>query len=140
MNGRNTHIIAVTGGRDYTNEKIVAWALRREITYAEGLGLRPVLLTGGCRTGLDELARQWWHRQERPYVVDPATFWKHGRAGGPHRNGRMAIGATFAMDPPFHPDVLVRFPGGRGTQDCEDKMRAMGVRVVTAMATEEANQ
>lgn len=128
---RDSYIIAVTGGRDYTDQDAIVTALRQEIAFAQDtLQRRPVLLTGGCPTGLDELARRWWHRAERPYVVDPATFTKHGRRAGPMRNNRMAIGATFAMDPPFHPDVLLRFPGGRGTQDCEDKMRSMGVRVV----------
>lgn len=132
---RASYIIAVTGGRDYTNEKIIAWALHREFKYAtEDLGRHPVLLTGGCPTGLDELARQLWHRWQRPYVVDPAAFRERGPAAGPQRNGRMAIGSTFAMDPPFHPDVLLRFPGGRGTADCEERMRAMGVPVVPVAA------
>lgn len=130
MTERGSYIIAVTGGRDYTDSHAISQALRHEIAVATRDGRRPVLLVGGCKTGADELARRWWHRAERPYVVDPARFIAAGRSAGPSRNSRMSIGATFAMDPPFHPDVLLRFPGGRGTADCDEKMRAMGVRVV----------
>lgn len=128
MSDRASYIIAMTGGRDYTREDVIARALRQQIAYATEQGLRPVLLTGGCPTGADEIARRWWHRAQRPYVVDPATFTRHGRGAGPSRNSRMAIGSTFAMDPPLHPDVLLVFPGGDGTADCRKKMKAMGVR------------
>lgn len=127
---RSSYIIAVTGGRDYDDKGVIVKYLLRQMLYADELGVRPVLLTGGCPTGVDEVAREWWHGMERPYVVDPARFGMNGRSAGPTRNKRMAIGATFAMDPPLHPDVLLRFPGGRDSQGCEDAMRAMGVPIV----------
>lgn len=128
---RYSYIIAITGGRDFTDKKVISRVLQAQIIYAH-LTLedrRPILLTGGCPTGVDELARQWWHRKQRPYVVDPAAFNTQGRSAGPRRNSRMAIGSTFAMDPPFHPDVLLVFPGGTGTADCRKKFEGMGVPI-----------
>jgi hypothetical protein len=128
---RSTWIVAVTGGRDYSDELVIHRALREQIALAvDRLGLEPVLLTGGCPTGADEIARKFWHRAQRPYVVVPAKFTSRGRGAGPSRNKAMAIGAALHMDPPLHPDVLLRFPGGRGTEDCAEHFQAMGVKIV----------
>lgn len=124
---RQSYIIAVTGGRDYTNERTIARALLQHVTLAGNR--RPVLLTGGCPTGADAIAERLWRLWERPFVVDPATFIRMGRAAGPHRNKRMAIGATFAGDPFFHPDVCIAFPGGQGTRSCVEAMKTMGIPV-----------
>ena len=136
---RTTRIIAVTGGRDYTDEHTIRKALQAEMALAKAHGLMPVLLTGGCPTGLDELARRFWHEAELPYAVDPARF-KTGYGGkseGPHRNARMATGASFSGDPWLYPDRLIVFPGGRGTRNCKVAFAAMSIPIVYVGEAEE---
>lgn len=127
---RNTYIVAVTGGRDYDDTSTIARALRERIAHASNIGRIPVLLTGGCPTGADELARRWWHRAQRPYVVVPARWEAEGRRAGLARNGRMAAGLALHADPWLRADVLLVFPGGSGTADCAGRFRAAGVEVL----------
>jgi hypothetical protein len=52
----------------------------------------------------------------------PAEWDKRGRIAGPVRNALMLdVGK---------PDLVVVFPGGRGTADCVRQARAAGVQVI----------
>jgi len=79
-----------------------------------------VIIHGGA-AGADDLADQWavvnWVSVEE-FKAD----WKlHGRAAGPIRNQRMLDEGK--------PDLVVAFPGGRGTADMVRRAKAAGVEV-----------
>lgn len=105
----------VCGGRNYNDADCVFRVL-------DGLGLSAVA-QGGCPTGADSHARAWArHRGVR--MTDYIAMWDaHGRAAGPLRN------AIMLQD--FAPDLVVCFPGGRGTADMRRRAEAAGVRVLS---------
>jgi len=51
-----------------------------------------------------------------------AKWSKHGRAAGPIRNQEMIDECK--------PDLVVAFPGGRGTADMVRRAKAAGIRVI----------
>lgn len=79
------------------------------------------MIAGGAR-GADTMARHLahaWNVRFRAFAAD----WKtHGRAAGPIRNQRMLDEGK--------PDLVVAFPGGRGTADMVRRARAAGVPVM----------
>lgn len=75
----------------------------------------------GCAPGADTAASNW--AGDRGIAVEPypAEWRKYGPSAGPMRNARMlALGA---------PDVVIAFPGNKGTADMVRRARAAGVRV-----------
>lgn len=84
-----------------------------------------ILILGGA-PGADTLAELWadiWGVRKRVYPAD----WKaHGRAAGPKRNQRMLDEGR--------PDLVIAFPGGRGTADMVRRARKAGVRVIEVSA------
>lgn len=54
--------------------------------------------------------------------VYPADWPRYGKAAGPMRNQQMVDEGK--------PDVVLAFPGGRGTADMVRRAKAAGVRVV----------
>jgi len=106
--------VLVCGGRNFKD---------RATVYRELEALYPkmgALMSGGA-PGADTLAWDWsWTRGlhcER-YLAD----WKaHGPAAGPIRNQRMLDEGK--------PDLVLAFPGGRGTADMIRRARAAGVEV-----------
>lgn len=99
MSGRK---VLVCGGRDYGNRRKVYEVL-------DGLHLESCIsriVTGGAN-GADMLASDWAAMRSVSYVKYPADWETHGRAAGPIRNQEM-----LNME---HPDLVVAFPGGRGT-------------------------
>jgi len=107
----------VTGGRDYAD----AAAVQRELDHlalAEGL---TEIAHGGAR-GADQLAGDWACANRLPCFVYPAEWKRLGRGAGPKRNAEMLRH--------FAPDVVIAFPGGRGTADMVARARKAGVRVI----------
>lgn len=124
--------VLVCGGRDYSDRKRVYEALdyinlnRQKIT----------LLIHGAASGADTLGREWardrhveddgypalWDRLDAPNAV--IRYRKDGKPynanAGPDRNAKMiAVGK---------PDLVVAFPGGRGTNDMLEKARSAGIK------------
>jgi len=95
--------VLVTGGRNFADYQTVENAM-------DSLLLKyPTLeLIHGGASGADALADRWAKKRLVPCEVFPADWKKHGRAAGPIRNQEM-------LDQ--HPQIVVAFPGGRGTQD-----------------------
>jgi hypothetical protein len=79
------------------------------------------IIQGGAR-GADRLAFIWAGRQ----LIQTETFladWKtHGKAAGPIRNQRMIDEGK--------PDLVVAFPGGKGTADMVRRAKAAGIEVI----------
>lgn len=94
--------LIVCGGRDFKD-----WGLLHDTLASihEG-GQITHLIHGGAR-GADALAGAFAKTYMIQEVICPAN-WKHGKSGGVLRNKAMLE---------LKPDLVVAFPGGRGTQD-----------------------
>jgi hypothetical protein len=94
--------LLVCGGRDYTDVQNVFRVLqhidmKRAITS----------LAHGAARGADSIAEQWGKRTGKLTIAFPADWSLYGNRAGPVRNERMLR--------EFKPDLVVAFPGGRGT-------------------------
>jgi hypothetical protein len=108
--------VLVCGGRDYQDRAAVFSAL--DLLATENGGIR-LLIQGGA-TGADELAAHWARARAVPCLNVPANWEKYGKAAGPIRNTAM-LG--------YRPDVVLAFPGGKGTANMVDQARLAGVKV-----------
>jgi hypothetical protein len=102
----------VCGGRDYNDADRVWQVLAR---------VSPTVVIEGCAAGADRLAEGWAKLAGVTLIHFPADWRKHGKAAGPIRNKQM-LGAF--------PDVVVAFPGGRGTENMVAQAIAAGVQVI----------
>lgn len=93
--------VLVCGGRTFKDFTYVAFVL-----YALRLNKDDVIITGGAK-GADALASKYAKEQGIPEEVYPAEWDKYGHGAGPVRNHRMLKESK--------PDVVIAFPGGRGT-------------------------
>jgi len=109
--------VIVCGGRDYRNRARIE----------EVLGLfhkqRPIRhLFHGNASGADTMAATWAKLNNIVGVhACPANWKRDGKAAGPIRNKNM-LGQR--------PDVVIAFPGGKGTAHMVKIAKAAGVEVV----------
>lgn len=109
-------IVLVTGGRDYTDA-----ARLREMLDAlhKSHGFR--VLVHGCASGADSLAARWASSRGIHPAGCPALWDTYGKQAGPIRNCAMLQ---------LRPELVVAFPGGRGTADMVDQAKQGGIRVI----------
>lgn len=105
--------VLVCGGRDYSEEEKVAQTL--------DLLPFPLTLICGMAPGADMLAFRWAESRGLPIECYPANWRAQGLAAGPIRNQKMIDMGK--------PDLVIAFPGGRGTRDMMRRARANGVEV-----------
>ena len=111
--------LLVTGGRDYSDEATVTRVLNE---------IMPAVLIVGDARGADALAREWAtatniERGEPVLLhVFDADWDRYGKRAGPIRNQRMLDQGR--------PDLVLAFPGGRGTEDMCRRAKAAGVPVL----------
>lgn len=110
--------ILVCGGRDFLDRSRVCSALER-------LGVKVTALIHGAARGADTLAANWAGSQGIPRKAFPADWSKDGIAAGPIRNAKMLKEGQ--------PDLVVAFPGGKGTWDMVRRARAAKVPVTLEM-------
>lgn len=110
-------IVLVCGGRDYNDAARVDDVLD---------GVRIHKLIHGAATGADAMADRYALDHHIPVETYPADWKTHGRAAGPIRNQAMLVLGK--------PDLVIAFPGGRGTADMIRRAKAAGVRVVEVTA------
>jgi hypothetical protein len=118
--------LLVCGGRAYGSGPGEADFLRAEL---DGIAAKqPILcLIHGGQTGADTLADLWAGEHLTPAFSFPVTMadWaEHGRAAGPKRNARMIKEGR--------PDLVLAFPGNRGTRDMVRQARRAGIPVAFA--------
>lgn len=113
--------VLVCGGRDFTDEEHFASAMKKADVIH---GPFHVIIQGECKTGADKMARSWAIYNQADEVGFHADWTKHGRAAGPLRNQRMIDAGK--------PDLVIAFPGGKGTADMVRRAEAAGVKVVRA--------
>ena len=109
--------ICVTGGRDYDNYATVTAVLDKFHQCT------PItLLIEGGAAGADRLCRLWAINNNVPFTTVNAEWQRHGRQAGPIRNERMLAW--------YNPDILIAFPGGKGTRHCIDAATRRGIKVM----------
>lgn len=109
--------VIVCGGRDYSDGDRVS-AVLHKLNVEAGIDL---LIEGGAK-GADYLAHVWACMAGVPTERFEADWENQGSFAGPARNTRMLTEGQ--------PDLVIAFPGGRGTADMVRKARRAGVEVV----------
>lgn len=111
-----TICVLVCGGRDYNDQATVNNVL-------DGLhgdfGIDTII--HGAARGADTCAAVWADIRLVTAIAFPADWEKHGRAAGPIRNRQMLDSADV--------DLVVAFPGGRGTAHMIKLARERGIDV-----------
>jgi len=121
--------ILVCGGRDYTGYHVLKTTIEDIIDearlYNDGEDI--VIIQGGA-CGADFLAKvcvlDEWSLMVDPKVTlleFPADWKTHGKAAGAIRNQQMLDEGK--------PDLVLAFPGGRGTADMVSRAKKAGVKV-----------
>ena len=115
--------VLVCGGRDYSDRDHVHNVLCK-LDFDRG----PITcVIHGAAKGTGNAAMHWAQvmgevgnkTRHQPFLAD----WRaHGRAAGPMRNQRMIDEGK--------PDLVVAFPGGRGTADMICRAKAHGIEVI----------
>jgi len=90
------------------------------IEVGNGDGPITSVIAGGAN-GADTMAKHLAHAWNVPFRMFRADWNTHGKAAGPIRNQRMLDEGK--------PDLVVAFPGGRGTADMVRRAKAAGVLV-----------
>lgn len=108
--------IIVCGGRTFDDERALRESLD-ELLYLQAIEL----VAHGAATGADTLAMHWANDRKIPHRPYRALWSQHGKNAGPIRNAVMLKYVS--------PDMVVAFPGGKGTADMVHKAEAAGVVV-----------
>jgi hypothetical protein len=108
--------VLVCGGRDYDDQDHI-W----NTLVAIDLESRIDVVIHGCATGADTAGVVWAQKTGRKHAPFQADWREHGKAAGPMRNQRMIDQGK--------PDLVVAFPGGRGTADMVRRAEAAGIEV-----------
>lgn len=108
--------VGVTGGRDFDDPEMLNSALSKWCREGD-------LLVHGNAVGADRDAALWFNERGWPTEPHNADWGRHGKAAGPIRNDEMLKSGL---------DILIAFPGGRGTADMVSRCQKAGVNVVFA--------
>ena len=106
--------VIVCGGRDYANRTVVGGVL--------GMLRDGVTIVHGAASGADSLAAVEAALLGFDVEAHPADWNAYGKAAGPIRNQRMLDAGA---------DLVIAFPGGRGTADMVRRSREAGIVVLT---------
>ena len=109
-------VVIVCGGRDYAYRSNVDAVLDQLC-----IDHSPLTIVHGGAPGADTFAKQWAEKHSIPSIQVNAEWGRWGPAAGPIRNQKM-------LDR-YHPDMVIVFPGGRGTADMAARAFAAGVPV-----------
>lgn len=104
--------VLVCGGREYVDLDHVYRVLDE---------VRPTRVVCGGATGADSLAESWADDRGVDKAVYPADWEKYGRRAGVIRNAEMLIREEV--------DLVVAFPGGKGTSDMVSRAVKRGIAV-----------
>lgn len=103
--------ILVCGGRDFRDDVYVDEVLHHY------LDIVTMIIHGGAR-GADTLAGYWAGDHDIPCLRVPAK-WQKGKAAGYIRNKQMLT---------YGPDLVIAFPGGRGTANMVQLAKESGLK------------
>lgn len=97
--------ILICGGRDYKDQAKVEQILTNSVNY--GWFNEDLVIIEGGATGADMFGKIWALKNGYPIIEMPANWAYYGKKAGFLRNGWML---KYCM-----PDLVVAFPGGKGT-------------------------
>jgi hypothetical protein len=109
--------VIICGGRDFKN-----WPMldaRLSAIHAETSFDR---VATGAAPGADTLADTWARSRGIRVECYYALWQTHGKAAGPIRNQKMLDDEQ--------PDMVIAFPGGKGTADMVQRARAANIKVL----------
>lgn len=110
--------VLVTGGRDFDDIEMIISVL--DALHAQH-GF--TVLIHGDANGADRLCGQWAENRSVAVQACPADWKRYGRGAGPVRNRQMSD---------ERPELLVAFPGGKGTADMVRVAAKAGITVIVA--------
>lgn len=108
--------VIVCGGRDYQN-----WPRLVQILDAAVARLNLEYVIHGGAAGADTLAEAWCKARNVPFGRYRAEWGRLGKAAGHIRNERMIVEGK--------PDLVIAFPGDRGTANMVKQAEAAGIKV-----------
>lgn len=112
--------VLVCGGRDFNRPEVVHSALDAVHGMCAHLEMDMIVIHGDCPRGADAAVKS--SRARFWTSAFPADWNRYGKAAGPIRNQQMLdVGK---------PDMVLAFPGGRGTADMVRRAKDAGIRVV----------
>lgn len=111
--------VLVCGGRNF-DDPLTLGSWLGGVHKQRGISL---LIEGGAN-GADRMARSFAEYAKIPVRTFRADWLRHGTAAGPIRNQKMLDEGK--------PDLVVAFPGGRGTADMVRRAREAGVEILEA--------
>ena len=110
--------VLVCGGRDYNRHGHIYWTLD---CVQDERGRFTHVITGDA-SGADHWAESWAWMNKIRHLKFAADWTGYGKKAGPIRNQIMLDEGK--------PDLVVAFPGGRGTSDMVRRAKAAGVEVI----------
>lgn len=111
--------LLVCGGREYLDADVLERSL--DSIHQGPRGPIESIIHGGAR-GADTMAGDWARRRGISCTAYDANWELEGRAAGPIRNKRMLDEGS--------PDLVVAFPGGRGTANMIRQATERGFEVI----------
>jgi len=114
--------VLVCGGRDFDHEAIV-WDILSSWKdyYIKWDAPWTTIISGGAR-GADTHAESWAYDNELSRDIYYAEWGKYGKSAGYKRNAQMLEEGE--------PDLVIAFPGGRGTAGMVKLAEDAGVEVI----------
>lgn len=109
--------VLVCGGRDFQNKDFLEGTLDRLNNFVK----INEIIQGGA-PGADKLAREWARERNIKINTFYAQWIKYGLAAGPIRNQQMLDEGK--------PNLVIAFPGGKGTANMIELAKKAGVRWV----------
>lgn len=117
--------VLICGGRDFSDEQWLkeelcdlVWQRRRFKNVPQQVH---TIIHGGAQ-GADQMAANFGLGAGLEVIEFKANWGQHGRAAGPIRNKRMLTEGK--------PDLVIAFPGGRGTENMVKQARQQGIEVI----------
>jgi hypothetical protein len=107
--------VLVCGGRDFDD-----WGMMCKVMC--NIKPSPTIIIHGAARGADRMAGDWARANGLTQQAFPADWNQYGKTAGMIRNAMMLKEGE--------PDLVVAFPGGRGTADMVRKAKHAGVRVI----------
>ena len=112
--------VLVCGGRDLDESTVWNWL---EHQAPAEIGRTITCIIQGGASGADRGAEMWAKSERRcSCITYPANWKKYGKRAGPIRNQRMIDEGK--------PDLVVAFPGGKGTADMVQRARNSFIKVL----------
>ena len=110
-------IALICGGRDFADHAR-AYAALDSADFALEISC---VVSGGAR-GADTIAHDWANSRGKHFLFFPANWERYGRRAGYLRNQQMLDEGK--------PDIVLAFPGGKGTEMMCELAAKAGVKVI----------